>query len=80
MHMWNWGFGGGIMMIFIWLIIIAVFTVVIVLVVNAAKQSPGRSQSLDSSPSSAIETVKERYAKGEIDREEYKQLMEDLKD
>ena len=79
MHMWEWGFGGGwFFMIFIWLIVIAVVAVVIVLIVNSAKQSQGRSPGLDSSHSSAVEKVKERYAKGEIDREEYKQIMEDL--
>ncbi len=81
MHMWEWGFGGGwIFMIFIWLIIIAVIAAVIILVVNSVKQSQGSSPGIDSGHSAAAEKVKERYAKGEIDREEYKQMMEDLKD
>ena len=81
MHMWDWGFGGGwIFMLFIWLIIIAVVAVVIVLIVNSTKQSQGRSSDIHSEQGSAVEKVKERYAKGEIDREEYKQMMEDLKE
>ena len=81
MHMWDWGFGGGwFIMLFFWLIIIAVVIVVIVLVVNSAKQNQGRSLSIHSEQGSALEKVKERYAKGEINREEYKQMREDLKD
>jgi len=81
MHMWDWGFGGGwIFMLFFWLIIIAVVVVVIVLVVNSTKQSQDRSPGIHSEHGSAAEKVKERYAKGEIDREEYKQMMEDLKE
>lgn len=81
MHMWEWGFGGGwIFMIFIWLIIIAVIAAVIILVINSVKQTQGSSPHIDSGHSAAVEKVKERYAKGEIDREEYKQMMEDLKD
>ncbi len=81
MHMWDWGFGGGwIFMIFIWLIIIAVIAAIIILVVNSTKQNKSSSRGIDSGHSAAVEKVKERYAKGEIDREEYKQMMEDLKD
>jgi len=81
MHMWDWGFGGEwIMILFVWLIIIAVVVVVIILVVNSTKQSQGRSLGTHSEHGSALEKVKERYAKGEINREEYKQMMEDLKD
>ncbi len=81
MHMWDWGFGGGwIFMLFMWLIVIAVIVVVIVLVVNSTKQSQDRSPGTHSEHGRAVEKVKERYAKGEIDREEYKQMMEDLKE
>ena len=81
MHMWDGAFGGGwIFMLFFWLIIIAVVAVVIVLVVSSTKQSQGRSPGIHSEHGSAVEKVKERYAKGEIDREEYKQMMEDLKE
>lgn len=81
MHMWDWGFGGGglIIMLFFWLII-AVVAVVIVLVVNSTKQSQGRSPGTHSEHGNAVEKVRERYAKGEINREEYKQMLEDLKE
>ncbi len=81
MHMWDWGFGGGwIFMIFIWLIAIAVIATVIILIINSIKQTQDRSPGLESGHSKAVERVKERYAKGEIDREEYKQMLEDLKE
>lgn len=80
-HMWDWGFGiGWIFMLFFWLIVIAVVAVVIVLVVNSTKQTQSHATSLKSGHDSSVEKVKERYAKGEINREEYKQLMEDLKE
>ncbi len=80
-HMWDWGFGiGGILMLFFWLFIAAVIVVVIVLAVSSTKSSSGGSAVLKSEHDRALQEVRERYARGEIDREEYKQLLEDLKE
>ncbi len=80
-HMWDWGFGiGWIFMFIFWIIIIGVVVAVIFLIVNSTKQNQVRSPRNNSEHGSAVEKVKERYAKGEINREEYKQMMEDLKE
>ena len=82
MHMWNGGFfgTGWIWMILFWIIIIAVVIVVIVLVVNSSKQKQVSSPGESSTHEKAIDKLKERYAEGEITREEYKQMMDDLKE
>ena len=82
MHMWNGAFFGmgWIWMILFWLIIIAVVIVVLVLVVNSSKQNQAPSPGKSSTHEKAVEKLKERYAEGEISREEYKQMMEDLKE
>jgi putative membrane protein len=69
MYEWH-GFGGGMMWIFWILILIAL----VWFVVFAARQA-GDSQKREKS---ALEILKERYAKGEIDRDEFKQMRDDL--
>jgi len=63
------GFGMGFGGIFMWLF----WIVLVVLVIWAIKAmaSPDRSQS-------ALDILKERYARGEIDKEEYEQKRRDL--
>jgi len=79
-HMWDWGFGiEGILMLGFWLFIAVVIVVVIVLVINSTKQSQHRPIGTNSGPDSAVEKVRERYASGDINREEYLQMLEDLK-
>lgn len=65
--MMGW-FGGGIIMIVFW----ALFIALIVWVVREAggRHSHSRSQALD--------ILKERYAKGEIDKEEFESKKKDL--
>ena len=80
-HMWDWGFGiGSFLMLFFWLFVAAIIVVVIVLVVNSTQQTHSRTSGVKSEGDEAIEIAKERYARGEINREEYKQLLEDLKE
>lgn len=69
MYEWH-GFGGGMMWIFWILILIAL----VWFVVFAARQAGG-SQKREKS---ALEILKERYARGEIDRDEFKQMRDDL--
>jgi putative membrane protein len=64
------GFGGG----FMWLFWIAV----IVAIVFMVKLFLGNGSDQDNEPKSAEEILKERYAKGEIDREEFERKRKDL--
>lgn len=80
-HMWDWGFGiGNILMLFFSFFVIAVIVVVIVIAVTINKQSQGNSTVVKAKHDKAVEEARERYAKGKINREEYKQIMEDLKE
>jgi putative membrane protein len=69
-HMMGWGWGsyGGIRMILFWILLIAI-VLFLLRRFPASLQGP---RSNDPSPhSAALEILKERYAKGEISKEEY---------
>ena len=69
----GWGMGfGGIFMILFWVVII-------VAVVMLVKWLAGGSSRLDlPREKSALDILKERYARGEIGKEEYEQKKRDL--
>ena len=69
---WGMGFGMVFMLLFWVLIILGVAALIRWLMTQS---SPDRG-SRDKSP---LEIVQERYARGEIDREEYEQKKRDLK-
>jgi putative membrane protein len=68
---WGMGFGMVFMLLFWVLIILGVAALIRWLMTQS---SPGRG-SRDKTP---LEIVQERYARGEIDREEYEQKKRDL--
>ena len=69
--MFEWhGYGGG-MMWFFWILII-VALVGFVMLATRRGDIPSRREK------SALEILKERYASGEIDREEFEQKKKDL--
>jgi len=84
--MWGWpnmmgGLFGGfgfIWMIFIFLFVIAIIAGVIILIVWAVRRSSSIHQSQQKSISTAMEILKERYAKGEITKEQYENMKKDL--
>ena len=68
-HMMGWGYGmlGGFGMLLFW-------GVIIVLLVVFARSFMGRSSSQEPRPGqTALDILQERYAKGEIDKEEYEE-------
>ena len=71
-HMMHYGFGyGGI---FMWIIFLIVIGLLIYFIVQAQK-TKGHTPSQNESP---LDTLKRRYAKGEIVREEYERMKKDL--
>jgi putative membrane protein len=77
-HMWNWG--GMVMMILIGLLFLALIVVAIVAIIFAVRSSQRLSGPVSNVPlhGNALEILKERYARGEITREEYQDMRRDL--
>jgi len=69
MYEWH-GYGGGMMWIF-WILIIAALIWFVAFAPRRGGTSPGNEKS-------ALEILKERYAKGEIERDEFEQKKKDL--
>ena len=69
---WGMGFGGGLFMILFWVVIVAA-------VVMLVKWLAGGSSRIDlPRGKSALDILKERYARGEIGKEEFEQKKRDL--
>jgi len=66
MHGWGMGFGGGFMILF-WVVLIVGAVLLFRWVSDQSKTGK-----------SALEILQERYARGEIQREEYEQKRRDL--
>jgi len=69
-HMMGYGYGGG----FMWLIVLVLVGVVIYFLLQASK-SKGSDGSIIETP---LDILKKRYAKGEIDKEEFDRKKKDL--
>lgn len=74
-HMLGWGLGGGLMMVVFWAIII-------VFIVWLVKELRGGSRSgmPEHNSRAALDILKERYAKGEIGKEEFEEKKKGLTD
>ncbi len=64
--------GGGWMMILLWILIIAIILITIGVIMR------GRTNQSNSKKESPLEILKERYAKGEISKEEFKERKSEL--
>ena len=70
MHWDSWWHAGGMWLI--WLVVIAVISVAIYLAARAMTRSEPPRESPE-------EILKKRFARGDIDREQYEQAMKDLR-
>jgi putative membrane protein len=66
---WGMGWFGGIFMIVFWILIL----VGLVFLIKWVVQSTSRGQAGGSSSNRALEILKERYARGEIDKTEFEE-------
>ena len=64
------GFGGGIMMLVVWI-------AVIIFIVWIVKEINGKNKNSKSN-GNALDILKERYAKGEINKQEFEEKKKDL--
>ncbi len=69
---WSWGWGMGIGMLLYWGLLIAAI-VALVKLTSSQGSAIGRTRE-----KSALDLLKERYARGEIEREEFLQKKHDL--
>ena len=69
-HMMTYGYGGG----FMWLIVLVLVGVVIYFMLQVSK-SKGSAGPIIETP---LDILKKRYAKGEIDKEEFDRKKKDL--
>lgn len=78
--MYGWGYGGHwIGMIFWWVILIGIVFLVIYGISGAFRGRVPNNNGF-AHKQSPLEILKQRYAKGEINQEEYYRMKEDLKD
>ena len=77
MHDYYWGGGAwGAWMIFHWLFWLVLFA----LLISAGMALSRRSRSGDREEKTALDLLNERYARGDIDREEYLQRRKDIEE
>jgi putative membrane protein len=70
-HMWGWGMGVGmISMVLFWVLVILGIVVLVRWIGNTSASSPPSTTALD--------ILKERYARGEIDKREFEEKKRDL--
>jgi putative membrane protein len=73
---WGMGWFGGIFMIIFWILIL----VGLVFVIRWLIQATGKKENSVQSGSRAMEILKERYARGEIDKSQFEAMKRDLAD
>jgi putative membrane protein len=71
---WGMGWFGTIFMFIFWVLIIIGLVFLIKWLIQTTKKAPESAQS----SSRALDILKERYARGEIDKEEFEEKKKDL--
>ncbi len=69
---WNWGWG--LFMVFFLLVFLAIVTIVVIRLLRGIDRAGYHSRNDE-----PLNIAKERYAKGEITKEQFEQLKKDLK-
>lgn len=68
------GFGGGILMLLFWVGVVVLVVMLVRMMRGSDRSEPGTVASVNT----AFNILKERYAKGEINKEEFDQKKKDL--
>lgn len=77
--MWMFGWGMGLTMLFGWLLPLAAVALIIWLLVGRGRGDPRLGPTIGQArEDTALQTLRERYARGEISREEFLQARDDL--
>ena len=76
-HMWDWHAGTGLWMAFGGLWMVLFWSSIIALIVWGIKKLAAATTG-SARKSDLLDLAKERYARGEISREEYQQMKKDL--
>lgn len=69
------GGGMGLVMIVFWIVLIGAFILLISGAVNGIR---GSQRHIESDPSRPLELLKERYARGDINKAEFEEMRQDL--
>lgn len=77
--MGGWGYGYGPFHIIVWVIILIAIVALVVWLVRSLT-APGAHHQLPPRRSAGLEVLEERYARGEINRDEYLQKKKDIGD
>jgi putative membrane protein len=75
--MWHWGGFGLGMIVFGFLGMILFWGAIVALIIWAIRRSPGH-RTYDQNIRSPLDIARERYAKGEINKEQFEQIKKDL--
>jgi len=74
----GWGIGMGIIGIIIWILIIGGIIWLVRAMMGGRHWNQYHHDQMMSGEGSAVKILKERYAKGEIDKKEYEEKLKDL--
>jgi putative membrane protein len=70
-HMWGWGMGFGMISVVLFWVLVVLGIVVLVKWIGGSSASAPPSKT-------ALDILKERYARGEIDKQEFEEKKRDL--
>lgn len=79
-HMGDWGWGWGLLGMVMMLVFWGGLALLIVYAVRGSLAGPGRQDASRRTEDRALDTLRERYARGEIDRSEYEERRRTLTD